>query len=288
MIFLVITWGFDYIVAKFGMYDLTPTSLLFSRIVIGALFVGSIKIARRDWSLIHRRDIPVLIACSLFGEILYFECEFNSMSYLPVSLLTILLAFVPALSVIIERVLFKRKPNAIIVCGIICCIIGIVLVIGADFGILLQGRLIGYLLAFGAVICWNAFNFITEYLDQYDAVSLSFFQLTCAAVLLAPLALHEMVPPTQWPAMLWGIAIYMGVISAGIGFVIVVYAIKVIGPTSTAMYSDFMPVSTAIFGFIFLHESLSPIQIVGGVIVLAAGFVVIREKGKLDEQRQGL
>lgn len=288
MIFLVMLWGFDYVVAKFGMYDLTPTCLLFMRVSIGAIVLGIIKLVRRDMSLIKKRDIPILIACSMFGEILYFECEFNAMTYLPVSLLTILLAFVPALSVVIERVVFKRKANVKIIIGIIFCIVGIVFVIGADFSILFEGRMIGYLIAFGAVICWNVFNFLTAELDEYDSISLAFMQLLCAGLILAPFALHSMPAPEQWDGSLLIIVLYMGVVNAALGFVIYVYAIKVIGPTPAAVYSDFMPVTSAICGVIFLHETITPLQIAGGIIVVAAGYVVIREKGKLDEQRQGM
>ena len=106
--------------------------------------------------------------------------------------------------------------------------------------------------------------------------------------MLAPLALHGMVPPSEWSGGLWLIIAYMGIVNSGVGFIIFVYALQIIGPTPSAVYSDFMPVSTAICGAIFLHESISPLQIVGGIIVVAAGYVVIREKGKLDEQRQGL
>ena len=288
MIILVISWGFDYVVAKFGMYDLTPTSLLFVRIAAGTVIVGIIKVIRRDWSLIDKRDIPVLIACAIFGQILYFECEYNAMTYLPVSLLTIVLGFVPAFSVIIERVFFKRRANRKIVFGILFCIIGIAFVIGADFSIILEGRLVGYLIAFGAIICWNVYNFLTASLEKYDPISLAFWQLLCASVLISPIAIHNMIPPTQWSGSLWLIILYMGVISSAYGYMVIVYALKVIGPTPSAVYSDFMPVTAAICGAVFLHESLSHLQIIGGIIVIAAGFVVIREKGKLDEQRQGL
>ena len=288
MIFLVTSWGFDYVVAKFGMYELTPTNLLFLKILGGAIVVGIIKAACRNRSLIHKKDIPVLIACAAFGEVLYFECEYNAMTYLPVALLTIVLAFVPALSVVIERVLFKRKANSKIIIGIIFCIVGIAFVIGADFRILFEGRLIGYLIAFAAVLCWNAYNFLTNSLQEYDAVTIAFLQLVCASIMLAPLALHDMVPPSQWSGTLCLVIAWMGIINSGIGFIIFVYALQIIGPTPSAVYSDFMPVSTAIFGVIFLHESISPLQIVGGIIVVIAGYVVIREKGKLDEQRQGL
>ncbi len=288
MSLLVVTWGFDYIVAKFGMYELTPTNLLFLKLLAGAVVVGIMKAARRDWSLIRKKDIPVLLACAFFGEIMYFECEYNAMSFLPVALLTIVLAFVPAVSVAIERIFFHRRPNSIIIIGIIFCILGIAFVIGADFHILMEGRIIGYLIAFGAVIFWNTYNFLTASLEDYDAVTISFLQLLCSSIMIAPLALHDMVPPSQWSGALWLIVLYIGIINSGIGYVIIVYVLQVIGPTPAAVYSNFLPVTTAFFGAVFLGEMITPLQIIGGIVVVAAGFVVIREKGKLDEERLGL
>ena len=285
MIFLVITWGFDYVTSKFGMDELTPTCLMFMKFFIGLITVAIIKAARRDRSLISKRDIPVLILCAIFGQILYFECEYNAMSYLPVSLLTILLAFVPAFSVIIERVFLKRKANKKMIFGIAGCILGIALVIGADLDIIFQGRLLGYIIAFGAILAWNIYNFLTASLEKYDPITLACLQMLCACIILSPVAIHNMTPVTQWSGTLIAILIYMGIIGAAVGYMISIYALKTIGPTATSVYSDFLPVSTAIFGVLFLHETMSPLQIVGGIIVIAAGYIVIREKGRLDEAR---
>ena len=59
--------------------------------------------------LIRKKDIPALhFTCPFAGEIIYFYCEYTAMDYIPVSLVSIVLAFVPALSIIIEKVLFKN------------------------------------------------------------------------------------------------------------------------------------------------------------------------------------
>ena len=41
------------------------------------------------------------------------------------------------------------------------CIVGVAVVIGADFRDLFNGRITGCLLAFGAVFSWNMYNFLT-------------------------------------------------------------------------------------------------------------------------------
>ena len=59
---------------------------------------------------------------------------------------------------------------------------------------------------------------------------------------------------------------------------IVIYGLKKLGPTISAIYSNFLPVTSTFFGWIFLSENISLFQIAGGIIVISAGYVVIREK----------
>ena len=75
----------------------------------------------------------------------------------------------------------------------------------------------------------------------------------------------------------------MGVLDAGFGFLIMVYALQKLGPTTSALYSDFMPVSSTFFGAVILGETITSMQIIGGIIVVVAAFFVIREKGRLDQ-----
>ena len=285
MIILVISWGFDYVPAKWGLEILTPMSLLFLKYSIGLATVIVLKLVTKNRRLIRLKDLPLFILCAIFGEILYFYCEYSAMDYMPVSLLTIILGFVPVFSILIERILFGISANRVIVIGIIFCVVGIICVIGSDFHIIFQGRILGYALAFGAVLTWNVYNFITASLQQYDSLTLSCTQMLCTLCLCAPLAWHSMPAAAEFTPMIVAGIVWMGFFDAGLGFLIMVYGLQKLGPTTSALYSDFMPVSTTFFGAVLLHESITWLQVIGGIIVVAAGFVVIREKGRLDEER---
>ena len=65
-------------------------------------------------------------------------------------------------------------------------------------------------------------------------------------------------------------------------YLIIVYGLKKLGPTTNAVYSNFQPVTAAFFGALLLGETITWLQIIGGIIVIAAGFIVIWEKGKID------
>ena len=285
MIFLVFCWGFDYVPAKWALEMMSPSAVAFYKYAIGLACVLIIKIATGNKNLVRKKDIPIIILCAAFGQALYFECEYNAMEYMPVAPITIILSFVPIVSVVIERLIYKRRANARIVIGIIICIIGVGLVIGADLSIIFQGRGIGYLLAIGAVLSWNIYNFITASLDEYDGLTLSMTQMICTTLILIPLAMPSMPSPAEFDMRIILGLLWIGLFDSGFGYLILVYGLQKLGPTTSALYSNFLPVTTAFFGVLFLGETLTPLQIIGGIVVIAAGFIVIKEKGRLDEER---
>lgn len=284
MTLLVFMWGMEYIAAKSALDAVKPLSLVCIKYCVGLVLLMIVKtIVDRRFPL-KVRDIPLLLLCSLFGDVIYFGSEYAAMSYLPVSVITIILAFVPCVSIFIEMVRYKNKPTGGILLGVLASVVGVALVIGADVEELFQGKYIGYLLAFGAVICWNIYNFLTKDLsEKYSPLDLTILQQVCAILLVLPYAIKNL-PEAEiiTPSVVTGV-LYLGIVSAFIGFLIYIKAIDVIGPTPCALYSNFLPVTSTFFGWIILGEYVSPTQILGGVIVIAAGAFVIHKKGKEED-----
>ncbi len=289
MSMLVFAWGMEYIFAKQALEVIKPMTLLFLKFITGFALILAIKLKIDGKSLMRKKDIPIFIACALFGDLGYFYSEYTAMSYLPVSLITIVLAFVPVLSVIIERVVYKNKTTKKMMAGIFLSILGIALIIGVDSGTTGNNQWIGYLLAFSAVVLWNLYNFITASLhSRYTSLTLTLNQLICAILLVFPYAMTHLPDWKDVSGEVFLGVLYLGVVSTGICFIILVKSLKVLGPTITSMFSNFLPVTTALFGWIFLKEVISPVQILGGAVVITAGYVVIKEKSRLEQPRQDM
>lgn len=283
MTILVILWGLDYIVAKRALEVFEPISLLFFKYSVGMVLILAIKLKTDPGTLVRKKDIPLFILCSMFGEVGYFFFEYTAMDYIPVSLITIMLAFVPALSVIIERVVYKRQVTKKMSAGIGFCILGVVLIIGVDYQLLFQGRIVGYLLAFGAVVSWNMYNFITASIhERYTSATLTFNQMVCTLLLSGPFTIsHLPLKEALNLEVIIGI-LYLGLFSAGIGFIIQVRSLHILGPTVCAMFSNFLPITATFFGWLILKETISFMQILGGAVVILSGFIVIKEKGRVE------
>ena len=283
MTLLVFLWGYEYIAAKNALAAFLPITLIFFKYIIGMVFMLILKLVIDKRFPLKKTDIPLLVLCAVFGDIFYFAGEYGAMAYLPISVITIILAFVPCVSILTEFVLFKSRPSPLMIIGVFVCVFGVALVIGADFAELFSGKYIGYLLAFGAVVCWNIYNFLTKKLSgEYKPLDLTFYQLLCAIILTAPYAIFNMPQINTLDISVWTGVIYLGVVSGFVGFLIYVKAIAVIGPTPCSLYSNFIPVIATLFGWWFLNETISPLQILGGMIVVSSGVVVIWQKEKCD------
>ncbi|MDR2132276.1 MAG: DMT family transporter [Clostridiales Family XIII bacterium] len=285
MTLLVCLWGLEYIVAKKALEDIEPLTLVFFKYGVAFVVLAPVKLAINRKIEMRRKHILPLFVCALFGDIIYYAAEYRALSYVSVAVLTILLSFVPLLSILIEWGFFGRRPSPLMLAGVFVCILGIALVIGVDLK-QLRGGFLGYALGGVAILAWNLYNFFTEKLtDAFKILDLTLYQIACTLILLAPYIIAN--PPSfasMTPAALGGAA-YLGVVSCALGFFIYVNALSVLGATPCALFSIFMPVTAAFFGRILLKETLGPLQIAGGGIVIASACVVLRQKNLLDANR---
>ena len=285
MSLLVCLWGMDYVFAKNVLSVMEPMNLLFLKYAVGLCFMLVMKLALDRKSKAGGKDILFFLLCSITGVILYFFCDYTAIQYIPISLATVILAFVPVVSIIIERIVFKRRLTVKLALGVCFSFVGVAIVIGADFGALFQGRAIGYLFAFGAVLSWNAYNFIGAALSKkHTSITMGFNQLLYTLLLLLPHYIYTHPPAEAFTPGMVGSLLYLGLGSAGIGYLILPRGLRMLGPTVTGLFSNFLPITSTIFGWIFLGQMITPLQMLGGAIVIAAACLVMVEKGKQEEQ----
>jgi len=143
--------GLEYVVAKNAMGSLDTLSLLFYKYLIAAVFVAFIRLKNEKGPLFRKRDVVLFFISAVAGYIFTDLCEYSAMLYMPISLVSIIVTFIPILSIVIEAVIYKRKTSFKVIIGVFICIFGVSLIVGVDWSILLEGRLIGYLLTFAVI-----------------------------------------------------------------------------------------------------------------------------------------
>jgi drug/metabolite transporter (DMT)-like permease len=118
--------------------------------------------------------------------------------------------------------------------------------------------------------------------EKYDTVTLMLNQMLCVWILLLPYAIFHMPDPSEVTSSLVLQIVYLAVVNSGFAFFVTARSLHIIGPTATTLYSNFLPITTTFFGWLILGETILPLQIVGGVVVIIAGYIVIKEKGQAE------
>lgn len=76
-----------------------------------------------------------------------------------------------------------------------------------------------------------------------------------------------------WPVLA---VLTLGVVGTGLAFALQFDVVRAVGPTVGATVTYVIPVVAIVLGTVFLHERLSPAQVVGAVVVLSAAVLIGR------------
>ncbi len=281
-ILLLLIWGLDFVICKAALSYFEPMILLTLKYAIGIFVVIVIKLIKTPKTMIKPKHIPIFFLCALMGEIGYFGLEYSAIKVMPVALVTVILAFVPIFSILIERVVFKQKIHYSIVFGIIISVLGVGIIVGPHFGGLGSKSIIGLVMAFAAAFLWSAYNFLTESLqNEYDDSTITLFQVVAALCIMAPYAIWRQPDFSGVSTEILIGVIYLGIFGTGVAYLIYIRIINHLGSTTAALFANFLPLSSAILAWMVLGEKLSLIQAIGAIIVVVSTTYVIKKKDKM-------
>src|SRR5262249_34620454 len=202
----------------------------------------------------------------LFTAIETVEVPIAILTYFVYPLLTGLAAAASGL----ERVTWRGAAAAV------AAFLGLALMIGAHPttlpapGLLPPLAAAGILAALGAALCRVVILLVTRaLLSGADALRITWYSLVSSTVVfvIAALAAWNWQPPATTSGWLALIALSAAVTTGLLG----VFASTVrIGPFRTALFMNLEPLLTAIGSALFLAEVLTPLQALGGGVMLAA------------------
>jgi probable blue pigment (indigoidine) exporter len=204
---------------------------------LGILFAGNVFLLFKAFEVI---EVPIAI-----------------LTYFVYPLLTGLAAAASGL----ERVTWRGAATAL------AAFLGLALMIGAHPTTL---AVVGILAALGAALCRVVILLVTRaLLSGADPLRITWYSLlsSTAVFLVAVLATGNWQPPATMVGWLALVVLSVAVTTGLLG----VFASTVrIGPFRTALFMNLEPLLTAIGSALFLAEVLTPLQALGGGIMLAA------------------
>ena len=227
------------------------------RDLLGSLVIGGYLLATR-----HRLRVNGIViagAACMFGVTTLFVMA-NKMT---TAANTIVLQYsAPVWIVLMMALFFRQKPQRLDLIAMAAVFIGILCFF---IDSLSSGGAVGNLLAILAGVCYAGL-FILNSFEKGDALSSLFLGQLAAGVILTPFLSRE----TDFSSATLTAAVVLGLVQVGLGYIFFYQGTKHTHPVTASLIAGVEPILNPLLVAFFWNERLTPLAVVGAVIVIAA------------------
>jgi len=267
----MIFWSLSFVGYKVAYMYFEPMALIFLRMLISAIFLTLVIKLTGAAQKIDRKDYGQFLLMAIFEPLLYFLGESYGMKLLTPTTGAVIVSIIPLLTPVAAWLIFREKISWIKVAGIAVSFTGVVLVLlGKDLSLMVKPAGVALMMvAVLSAVCYSIL--IAKLAKKYKPLTIVQIQSILGALLFLPIFLFTDLKETiqihpTWEAILP--LIFLGIFPSSISFIFFTAAVREIGITRANVFTNFIPVCTAIFSFFILSEPFTGIKMLGIPIVL--------------------
>lgn len=268
---VALCWSGSWTAGKLGVGTVPPIELSTIRFAIaGGLMLA---IARATGASLGLTRWKLLIVAAFFGIFAYNALVFVGLTLGPASDGAVLVPTLnPVLTVFLATFLGERLTRNK-VGGVALATIGAaIVVVSAQSGAAVSSqRLLGDLLMVGGAACWSVYATIGTITTRAGSpLGVTAVASLAGAAMLFPFGFleHGYRDVPSWPASAWLDIGYLVVFATIVGFVLFYWAVRRFGAGLASMVSYLVPVFALVQAVLILGEHPTPVEIVGGGVIL--------------------
>jgi len=262
-------WGGMYVVSKVVLEVIPPFTLLVIRLVLGFLALTVVILARGGFS-VKPRQFWAFFGVGAVGYGFSLGFQFVGTKLSTAANGSLVTSATPALVLPFAFFLLKEPVTRRRLFAILLASLGVLAVIDPRSAQLSSSLFIGNLSLLGAAITWALYSVLVRKVSSNaDLLQASAIMLLGGLPLTVPVSLWEL--GTQGigiitPALIGGI-LFLGIISTAIAMFLWNYAFAKL-PASVASLTFFaQPLVGSLLGWFFLNEKITPLFVLGGVLI---------------------
>lgn len=246
-------------------------SLLFLRFAIaGAVMTGWMLVTQQPWP--RGRSLLGLVLMGGVGYVGQSWCYFTALSYASAGLTALLLYLFPAIVTVLHAVLARRMLTPLRSGAVLVALAGTALTIGGN----VEGQALGVFFGIAAAMVYAV------YIIAGERVTAGLGAIASATVIMlagaASSALIVLGRGFSAPATSvgWGAVLAIALICTVVAIVAFFAGLSRLGAPDASTLSTLEPLATIVLAAVFLGERVSPLQMLGGAIILGSVIVLAR------------
>lgn len=284
-ILAMVFWSFSFIWYKEVLVLYKPISLVLIRLIISSTLLFAVMATLGKLDRILRKDIKTFILLSFLSPFLYFLGESYGVSYMSSTLAAVIIATIPLFSPIGAYYYLKERISMMNFLGIVVSVVGVAIVIFHDGFELIDVSLIGIGFMSLAVVSALGYSLIIKKMtDRYNVFTIVAYQNLIGIFFFLPLFFmldfkHFIQVKPTWDVIIP--LLNLGVFASTFAFIFFTYSIKNLGISRANIFTNAIPVLTAIFAYFILGEVITTLKLVGILVVVLGLFLSQLKKGML-------
>ena len=272
---LTVIWGSSFLWIKLAVREVGPLTVVTLRLVFALLALVGFLMARRPPVPRGARLWSILLAQGLMSTALPWILITWAEQYIDSAVATVLNATVPMFTIVIAHFfLHDDRMTSRRLLGLVVGFAGVLVLVHGDIptgfgggGLVLLGNL--------AMLLSSAFYAVSNVYARAKLRGVPSIVQAFYTMLLADAVMWIVTPALEAPFTLpaqgltWIAIAWLGVLGAGISYVIFYYLLHTIGPTRISTVTYTIPVVGVTLGVVFLNERLDWSLVLGTVLIVS-------------------
>ena len=276
-------WGVTPSFMKVSLLEMDAFTFSTLRLFAALLVSGLLLVVSGSWKRVEKKDWILFIIIGLFGFFVFQICFPVGVKHTSASISALIMATLPVNVVLINLLLKSEKITLRTITGIVLSITGIaVIILGTKGGISLEGTYTkGVILLFLSEIGFAVYTIKSKILiNRYSFYQVMFIVILFSFIPFSIISAKQLLvfPFHSVSSIAWTGIIFTGILGSCIANIIWYRGISYLGSTKTSVYANLPPVFGIIVSFIFLNETLTLLQIAGGLVIMAGVIMVNRKR----------
>ena len=274
-------WGGTYVVTDWVLGAMGPYSILLFRFAIAFALLAPFA-----WRAGFRPRMvgqPIFLLFGFTGMVLHLALETVGLQYTSPGSAALVIATAPAVTLVASVLFLKEKLTPTRAAGIALSVAGAALVTQAGVRAGGSSELLGNLLVFAGVLAWGVYAVQGKKLStSVPGIVSTAASAGAATLLIAPVAIGEMLvgnTPSFTTSSIAGI-LFLGAGANAAAFALWNVSLRYVDASTAGSYINLVPVIGVILALL-LGETMTPLQWLGGAVVMAGVWLTDRNKERL-------
>ena len=278
---LALIWSTSFLLIKIAIGSLGPFTLTAIRLVLAAVLLASLMLARGKLLPLHGGAIRLYLVVGVLGNTLPFSLISLGEVYIDSSLAAILMGIMPISTFLLAHVFIPSESmTGRKVFGVSLGVAGLLTLVGLSAFSSIGAHLGGQLIVLGGALCYSVTTVFVRSQPAFDGVQMATGAGIVAALTCVPLAFILEQPLQMQPtegALLS--AVTLGLLHTAVAALIYFRIIHNLGAVTFAHINYLIPVLGSIWGVLLLSETVTwNTWIALGLVLIGIYFIQPRAK----------